>query len=291
MGWRGPYIDSGYSTAYINEEDDIVTTYDCFLDGWQSPLRVYEEGDDYAGPVLDLGFGTRPEDEDSYAALAGIIASPGANRTFDRMSGTLLDPNFQRYGGDPGGIFSSEGQDDDDVFVPIYKRDLWANVAPDMVIEALGEETAINTPVDIQLSYNTGSLPGGSVNDYVSGIAIIYPDPKQAPGFNVVELMGSGTPIDIISPTGQHIYKNSFSKIVTNQFVPVGYAFIYVRVVHHASDLELQAIQAQKTGFCRALEQRLGWNESGNMKVYGERVCIKNGISTISARFTLLGGG
>ena len=288
MGWRGPYMTTDYGTAYINEDDDIVTTYDCFLDGWCNPLDVYEEGDDYAGALLDLGFGSREEDEDNYAALGGIIASPGPNRIFDRKSGMFLDPNWQRAGGTPGGMFSSEGQDDDDVFVPLYKRDLWANIAPDMVIEGLDTEVAINTPVDIQLAYNTGTLP--SVRDYVSGVAVIYPDPKQAAGFNVVELMGSGAPIDILSPTNQHIYKNSFTKIVSNQFIPVGYAFFYVKVVHHRN------IGSEQTGYCPALQQRLGWEEVAwtgitQTQVYGERICVKNGISTITLKFTLLGGG
>jgi len=288
MGWRGPYMTSDYGTAYTNDDDDIVTTYDCFLDGWCNPLGVYEEGDEYSGALLDLGFGNREEDEDNYAALAGIIASPGPNGLFDRMTGTLLDPNWQRAGGNPGGMFGSEGQDDDDVFVPLYKRDLWANIAPDMVIEGLGGDASINTPVDIQLAFNTGALP--SVTDYVSGIAVIYPDPRQAAGFNVVELMSSGTPIDILSPTNQHIYKNSFVKIDTNQFIPVGYAFFYIMVVHHRN------IGSQQTGYCLALRQRLGWEEVAwtgvtQTQVYGERVCVKNGISTITANFTLLGGG
>ncbi|MBN1593814.1 MAG: prepilin-type N-terminal cleavage/methylation domain-containing protein [Candidatus Coatesbacteria bacterium] len=288
MGWRGPYLKIDYGTPYINDQDDIVTTYDCFLDGWIHPLKIYDEGDPYGGAVLDLGFGNRDEDEDNYSAFAGLIASPGPNRLFDRIASTALDPNLQRSGSDPGGMFGSEGQDDDDVFVPLYKRDLWANIAPDMIIEGLEEQSSINTPVDIQIEYNTGTLP--SVRDYVSGIAIIYPDPKQAAGFNVVELMGSSAPIEIMSPTNEHIYKNSFSKVQNNQFIPVGYAFIYIKVVHH------QNIGSEQTGFCPALQQKLGWEEVAwtgvtQTQVYGERVCVKNGISTISLKFTILGGG
>lgn len=288
MGWRGPYMTFDYGTHYTNQEDDMGITYDCFLDGWREPLRVHEEGDAYNGAVLDLGFGNRDEDQDNYAALAGLIASPGPNRMFDRMTGLMLDPNLQRSGGNPSSMIGSDGQDDDDVFVPLYKRDIWANIAPDMVLEALDAEASINTPVDIQLAYNTGTLP--SVMDYVTGIAVIYPDPKQAPGFNVVELMGSAAPIGILSPTNQHIYKESFTKIQTNQFIPVGYAFFYIMVVHHRN------IGTQQTGYCPALQQRLGWQEVAwtgvtQTQVYGERVCIKNGISTIALKFTLLGGG
>ena len=287
MGWRGPYMSEDTGDAYVNEDDDMVITYECFLDGWKAPLALYNEGDPYAGPVLDLQFGNREEDQDNYAALAGLIASPGSNRIFDRMSGQLLDPNLMR-GGNPGGAISSEGQDDDDVFVPLYKRDLWANIAPNVVIEAMGETSVINTPVDIEIAYNTKTLP--SVPDYVSGIAVVYPDPKEAPGFNVVELMSSGSPIPIMSPTNQHIYKDSFTEIETNQFIPVGYAFFYIKVVHH------REIGAQDTGYCPALQQRLGWQEVAwtgvtQTQIYGERVCVKNGISTISLGFTLLGGG
>ena len=286
MGWRGPYMTTDYGIFYRNEDDDMVITYDCFLDGWCNPLRV---GDVYTtGAVLDLGFGNRDEDQENYAALAGLIASPGPNRMFDRMTGLMLDPNLQRPGGNPSGALGSDGQEDDDVFVPLYKRDLFANIAPDTVIEGLGGDAAINTPVDIQLAYNTGTLP--SITDYVSGIAVIYPDPKQAPGFNVVELMGSAAPISILSPTNQHIYKESFTKIQTNQFIPVGYAFFYIMVVQHGN------IGTQQTGYCLALQQKLGWQEVAwtgvtQTKVYGERICIKNGMSTITVKFTLLGGG
>jgi len=287
MGWRGPYMTSDFGNSYVNEDDDMVMTYDCFLDGWKAPLAIHNEGDAYAGAVLDLGFGNRDEDLDNYASLAGLIASPGSNRIFDRMTGMLLDPNLMR-GGNPSGTISSEGQDDDDVFVPLYKRDLWANIAPNVIIEAMDEPSTINTPVDIEMAYNTKTLP--SVQDYVSGIAVIYPDPKEAPGFNVVELMSSGFPIPIMSPTNQHIYKDSFTQIETNQFIPVGYAFFYIKVVHHRD------IGSQDTGYCMALQQRLGWEEVAwtgvtQTQIYGERVCVKNGISTISLEFTLLGGG
>jgi hypothetical protein len=97
-------------------------------------------------------------------------------------------------------------------------------------------------------------------------------------------------PIGILSPTNQHIYKESFTKIQTNQFIPVGYAFFYIRVVQHRN------IGSQQTGYCLALQQKLGWEEVAwtgitQTQVYGERVCIKNGISTITVKFTLLGGG
>jgi hypothetical protein len=274
-------------TAYTNENDDMAVTYDCFLDGWCNPVRVYEEGSEYKSAVLDLGFGNRDEDQENYAALAGLIASPGPNRMFDRMTGLMLDPNLQRSGSNPGGMLGSEGQEDDDVFTPLYKRDLFANIAPDSVIEGLGADAAINTPVDIQVFYKTGKLPDAydvSGPDSVSGIAVIYPDPKQAPGFNVVRLMESGTPIAILSPTNQHIYKESFEKMIqTNQFIPVGYAFFYIRVLHHPS------LGSQKRGYCQALE-KLGWQEATET-VYGERVCVKSGTATISVQFALEGGG
>ena len=289
MGWGGPYIDDA-GESYTNENDDIITTYDCFIDAWCNPIRLYHEGEAYAGAVLDLEFGNRPEDQDVpyYAEMAGLIASPGPNRIFDRMTSGALDPKMVRAGGNPGGMLPSEGEDDEDVFVPLYKRDLWANIAPDTVIEAMDKPSSINTPVDIEIAYKTRTLP--SVPDYISGVAVIYPDPKEAAGFNVVELMGSGSPIEITSPTNQHIYKDSFTEIDTNQFIPVGHAFFYVKVVHHRD------IGSQDTGYCPALRQRLGWEEVAwtgitQTQIYGQRVCVKNGISTISVEFTLLGGG
>ncbi len=280
LGWRGPYMTSDYGTAYTNEDDDIDTTYDCFLDGWLNPLGVYEEGDEYKGAVLDLGFGNRDEDEDDYAALGGIIASPGPNRMFDRMTGMMLDPNWQRAGGNPSGVFSSEGQDDDDVFVPLYKADLWANIAPD-------PDPPIDTPVDIQIhNYN-------KTMENVTGIVVIFPDPGQPAAFNVVELMRGtgGVERPMIPLEGEKttvVAKNQFSefkpelnsKVTTNLFVPVGYAFFYIKV------------QGTRAGanpdYCPAL-QRVSWQS--NDRIYAQRVCVKSGKSTISLKFTVLGGG
>jgi len=289
MGWGGPYIDDA-GESYTNENDDIITTYDCFIDAWCNPIRLYHEGEAYAGAVLDLEFGNRPEDQDVpyYAEMAGLIASPGPNRIFDRMTSGALDPKMVRAGGNPGGMLPSEGEDDEDVFVPLYKRDLWANIAPDTVIEAMDKPSSINTPVDIEIAYNTRTLP--SVPDYISGIAVIYPDPQEAAGFNVVELMGSGSPIEITSPTNQHIHKDSFTKIDSNQFIPVGHAFFYIKVVQHRD------IGSQDTGYCPALRQRLGWEEVAwtgitQTQIYGRRACVAGGGTPISVEFTLLGGG
>jgi len=289
MGWRGPYIDEA-GQAYINEQDPDVITFDCFIDGWSNPLQVYAEGEDLDlyDDVFDMNFGNRDEDKDYYGQYCGLMVSRGPNRIFDRLTGTAFDPNFVRPGAGVGEAYPSEGRDDDDIFVAIYKRDLWANIAPDTVIEAMeGEAPAVNTPVEITLRYQTGKVPNPP--DTIYGIAVIYPDPSQAPGFNVVELMGSSTPI-AVSQDPQYIFKNSFTAVTTNLFIPVGYCFFYVMVAHH------QDVGNQPVGFCKALAQRLGWKETDwngvtITRVYGQRVCVRNGISTISVRFTLLGGG
>jgi hypothetical protein len=290
MGWRGPYIPEP-GVAYVNESSEEVVTYDCFTDGWCNPLIVNdsESTPEYGrSATFDLNFGNREEDEDYYGALGGVLASPGANGLFDRTAGVFLDPNNIRPGGGTSEMFDSDGREDDDVFVPLYKRDLWANIAPDNVIEAYeGGSPGVNTPVEIVLQYQSGQIP--STIDKIYGVAVIYPDPTQAAGFNVVELMDSSQPLSIVSDP-QYIYKNAFEAIEVNQYIPIGYAFFYVMVSHH------QNVGNQPVGFCPALTQRLGWKEAAwngttITKVYGSRVCVKNGVSTVSVKVTLLGGG
>jgi prepilin-type N-terminal cleavage/methylation domain-containing protein len=296
MGWRGPYI-SELGESYTNEAYIDVVTYDCLIDGWCNPLEVYEGNPPSRGAVFDLNFGNRDEDEDTYSASAGLMASCGPNRQIDRMVGSLLDPNNIRPGGDPGGMFSSEGTDDDDVFVQLYKRDLWANIAPDNVLE--GEAVPVNTPVLIPLEYGSGKNNGTA--DYVSGIAVIYADPSQAAGFNVVELRDSADPI-AIGAYGSDLNKNQFTAVETNLYIPVGYAFFYVMVSHNGlTPGQASFLSKQERGYCKALTQRLGWKESTGtgvndthfIKVYGAPVCVKSGMTTIVVEKmpALLAGG
>ncbi|MCD6326878.1 prepilin-type N-terminal cleavage/methylation domain-containing protein [bacterium] len=292
MGWRGPYIADPGETYTNNNSPDVIT-YGCFIDGWGQPIAAYEDSGGFADydAILDLNFGNRTDDEDYYDQLGGLLASPGPNRMFDRVTSGLLDPNLVRPGGGMSSMLGNDSdQDDDDVFVELYKRDLFANIAPHSVVEAYSNGSdPVNTPVEIVLEYQTGKLPSPAL-DRIYGIAVIYPDPSQAAGFNVVELMDSSNPFYMAS-SPDYIYKTSFTAIEKNLFIPVGYVFIYVMVSHH------QNVGTQPVGYCKALTQRLsGWKETDwngitITKIYGKRVCVRNGISTISVAFTLLGGG